>query len=100
MTSPLDAIGLFDIIEQLMAVPDNRSRAAILLRLPDAILPLYGGEIVTACLTKGFPQADGFIAARVTALTANRDAHGLLPYAVAIAVEEWRVAFSDMVAGK
>lgn len=89
----------FPIVDQLHAAKSNRDRAGVLLRISDAVLLPFQSQISLACTLGRFEAGSSFIAWRVAALCATRDAHGLLPDLVATELEQWRVTLSKYAAG-
>lgn len=93
-------MGLLHIAEELAAATDNRARAALLLRVPDGILLSYHGQLGGICARHHFEAGVSFLAYRVSALCAVRDAHGLLPGRLAGELEAWRTTMSRFAAGE
>lgn len=89
----------FPLAEQLEEAGSAAAMAALILRVPDAVLVTHGVHIEAACAALGFRLGAEFILARSVALHAVRDAHGLMPAALAERIELERVALSRLSAG-
>lgn len=90
----------FPVITQLLDAGSHQERALQLLRLPDALVMSHGADIIAACRGVQFDAGAAFLLYRSTGLNLVRDAHGMLPEAQARELEAWRVAMSELVAGK
>lgn len=67
------------IIRQMHDAADDRARADILLRCPDAVLLKYYEVFCAACTRAKFQLGLDYLASRLGPLLAVRDAHGFLP---------------------
>lgn len=87
-------------VHKLREAKSHAERAQILLSLPDAITLEHADRLATVCAQARFQAGVDFLAVRVAAMQANRDAHGLLPRSIGIELDAWRVAFSEVAAAK
>lgn len=90
---------MLPIIRQMNEAGDDRARADLLLRCPDAILNKYEEVYTAACRRAGFEAGEAFIAARVACLHAVRGAAGGLPAGLALAAETLRAEMARYAAG-
>ncbi len=88
-------------IEQIREAATGREIAARVLRIPDAILFTHGAQLQAECARHHPPFAAGatFLLLREVALSAVRDAHGLLPTSMALELEAWRETLSRFAGG-
>lgn len=87
------------IIGQLQDAATNRDRAAILMRVPDAIVDAYADPFARECRRFGFEAGAEFVTMRRAILHMVRDEHGLLPQLAATSLEQARIALSHFAAG-
>lgn len=92
------ASGHSPIIHQLVDAATHQERAAQLLRLSDGLIHAIGPELRLACHQLRFAAGEHFLAVRMAAVLALRDAHGLLPEGVARQAEYWRETMSRFAA--
>ncbi|MER8380694.1 hypothetical protein [Mesorhizobium sp. M1399] len=85
------------IIDQLHNADDDRGRADVLLRCPDATLLKYGEVFLRAC--RQFPAGELFVQERILAMRAVRSAAGGLPGALALELETLRAELTAYAAG-
>ena len=90
---------MMPVARRLLEAGSDRDRAAMLLRLPDAIMASEADALSEACRTAGFHHGVSFVEMRANALHRVRDAHGLLPEPVAVELEAYRLGLSKYVAG-
>lgn len=90
----------FPILDQIAEAGSPAAVAALLLRVPDAIVLDYQEALTGACKAIKCGDGVGFIASRVATLHAVRDAHGLLPWAIAQQDDYWRQQLSRLAAGR
>ncbi|MGZ5905147.1 MAG: hypothetical protein ACXWKQ_07350 [Reyranella sp.] len=88
----------FPLAEQLLQARSASALAALLLRISDAVILSHGRDIVGACEATAFPEGALLVKERTVALHAVRDAHGLLPAAMAARLEGYRQNISRIAA--
>jgi hypothetical protein len=82
------------IVEQIRCAASSREIAAIILRLPDAVLLAHGEVLMAECRKARFTEGAQFILMRQVAMDAVRDRAGRLPDAASLPLENWRVALA------
>lgn len=89
---------LFPPAEQIITASDDAARAAILLRLPDAIAFSHSEVLSDACIEAGFTDGLIFISFRAAAFSATRRIDGRLPVNVAASLDSARAALIALIA--
>jgi hypothetical protein len=87
------------LIREMHDAPDDRARAEILLRLPDAVVLRHAPIFAEACRRARFEDGFVFVELRVAALMATRDAAGLLPARTVQELDALRAALARYCAG-
>lgn len=85
------------IIDQLHNAADDRGRADVLLRCPDAVMLKYETAFLNAC--REFPAGELFVLQRTNAMRAVRSAAGGLPGKTALELETLRAELTAFAAG-
>jgi hypothetical protein len=85
------------IVDQLHNANDDRGRADVLLRCPDALLLKYEGVFLNAC--REFPAGELFVLHRTIAMRHVRSAAGGLPGGLALELETLRAELVAYAAG-
>lgn len=85
------------MIDQLHNAGDNRGRADVLLRCPDAVMLKYETVFLNAC--REFPAGELFVLQRTNAMRAVRSPAGGLPGALALELETLRAELTAYAAG-
>lgn len=85
------------IIEQLQRAADDRARAAIILRCPDAVLLKYETVFLQAC--RQFEPGEYFVLQRTNAMRSVRSEAGGLPGSLALELETLRAELVAFAAG-
>lgn len=91
MTCSADST-LFPPAEQIIGMKDDAERAALILRLPDAIIHDRLGELCEASVEAGFTLGSAYLTARAVSFSAVRRLDGSLPVEIQAQVEELRGA--------
>lgn len=91
--------GELPLVEQIAEAGSPAALAALLLRVPDALVLSHGVDLSAACAALSFPLGEHFVLRRSVALHAVRDAHGLMPGLMAAEIETLRVALSRLASG-
>lgn len=94
-----EAGGLIFFVTQIEEAPDHARRAAILLRIPDALILSEAVQLAEACGRRGFALGAQFVTQRVVALHAVRDREGQLPAHVTRTQEIWRQGLVAVAGG-
>lgn len=89
--------GAFPPAAQIITAPSHARRAAIILRLPDALTFTHAEPLMAACRDTGFAAGAEFILIRSTAFSAVRQIDGRLPAAIAAAIQTARAVLIDLV---
>lgn len=84
-------------IDQMHNAADDRGRADILLRCPDAIVLKYESAFLNAC--REFPAGELFVLQRTVAMRHVRSAAGGLPGKLALMLETLRAELTAYAAG-
>jgi hypothetical protein len=85
------------MIDQLHNAVDDRARADVLLRCPDAVMLKYETPFLNAC--REFPAGEHFVLQRTNAMRMVRNAAGGLPGRVALELETLRAELTAYAAG-
>lgn len=85
------------MIDQLHNAFDDRARADVLLRCPDAVMLKYETPFLNAC--REFPAGEHFVLQRTNAMRMVRNAAGGLPGAIALELETLRAELTAFAAG-
>lgn len=85
------------MIDQMHNANDDRGRADVLLRCPDAVLLKYETVFLNAC--RQFPAGELFVLQRTNAMRSVRSAAGGLPGALALELETLRAELTAYAAG-
>lgn len=83
---------LFPPAEQIIGMATDAERAALILRLPDAIVHDMIGALMSACAEAGFALGAAYLTTRAASLSATRRIDGTLPHGIAAQVDEFRQA--------
>lgn len=89
----------FFIVEKIRTAATPADTAAMLLRIPDAVIFHDGPGIIAACTGVGFEHGVSYVASRVAGLCAVRNAQGQLPATVDHLVEHYRVQVALVAEG-
>lgn len=89
---------MFPPAAQIIAAASDARRAAIILRLPDALTFTHAEPLMAACRDAGFVAGAEFILIRSTAFSAVRQIDGRLPAPIAAAIQTARAVLIDLIA--
>jgi len=91
MTRSADST-LFPPAEQIIGMKDDAERAALILRLPDAIIHGKLGELCEASVEAGFTLGSAYLTVRAASFSAVRRLDGSLPADIQAQVDDLRHA--------
>jgi len=91
MTRPADST-LFPPAEQIIGMETDAERAALILRLPDAIIHDKLGELCEASVEVGFSLGSAYLTVRAVSFSAVRRLDGSLPADIQAQVDDLRHA--------
>lgn len=80
----------FVVVDEITEARDDARRAAILLRLSDAVLIEKAGVIFDACREAGFADGANYVAVRLAVQSAGRSPTGEVPAPLIDQAEYWR----------
>lgn len=81
---------LFPVAREVIEASSDARRAAILLRLPDAVVVTHGEVVAAACREIQFDAGVHFLGHRLAVLHATRLPSGALPDHCTATLEIWR----------
>jgi hypothetical protein len=80
----------FFVAGEILNASSAEARAAIVLRVPDAVLHQMSGPLMRACIETRFDLGARLLTVRLAALSAVRDEAGRLPDQATAPVEHYR----------
>ncbi|RWK12516.1 hypothetical protein [Mesorhizobium sp.] len=86
---------MLPMLRQLYDADGDRSRADILLRMPDSVMLKYRGSIVECCRRASFEVGLAFVDMRTSILLAVRDENGRVPEDRTAMAERYRIALAE-----
>lgn len=92
MTRASTDSGLFPPAEQIIGMKTDAERAALILRLPDAIIHDRLGELCEASVEAGFTLGLAYLTVRAVSFSAVRRLDGSLPTDIQAQVDDLRHA--------